>query len=96
MARESVLKRVEEFARGRMDCGEFGEHLLRRLCRVDLLRDAGKLSLVFMQIVEGDLEQPVERNIDHFIVVKFLAEGVCAERKSPLERGRRSDFIHAP
>ncbi len=38
----------------------------------DFLRDAFELGLVFMQIGVANLEQPVERSVDHLVVEQFL------------------------
>ena len=32
-----------------------------------------------MEVVEGDLEEAVERDVDHLVVAKFFGEGVGAE-----------------
>ena len=55
----------------------------RTSCRgfggVDFFGDAGELGLIFVEVVEGDLEEAVERDVDHLVVAEFFAEGVGAE-----------------
>ena len=46
---------------------------------VDLFRDAGELGLIFVEVVEGDLEEAVERSVDHLVVAEFFCEGGGAE-----------------
>ena len=41
---------------------------LRCLGGIDLFGDAGELGLIFVEVVEADLEEVVERDVDHLVV----------------------------
>ena len=55
------------------------QHLLRRLRRIDQCRHPLQLRLVLVQVVVADLQQALERDVDHFVVVQFLAIQIRAE-----------------
>lgn len=59
--------------------GEIGEHLLRRLVRFEFLGDLGELRLIRAQVGHVDLDELVERNVDHLVVLQLLRVGVGAE-----------------
>ena len=41
--------------------------------------DAGELGLIFVEVVEGDPKEAIERNVDHLVVAEFFCEGLGAE-----------------
>ena len=79
MRLEKVAGRSEELVGCGVDGGEFGEDLVGGLGGIELVGDAFELGLVFVEVGVGDLEQMVERDVDHLVVEELFAEGVGAE-----------------
>ncbi len=71
---ELAVEGVEKLVGRGVDGGEFGEDFLRGFGGVDVLGDAGELGLVLVQVGVGDLEQAVERDVDHFVVEKLFGK----------------------
>ena len=59
----------------------FVQDLLRSLGRVDFSGGLFESLLVPAQVGHADLEQLVQRQVDHFFVQKFLAKAVGAQAK---------------
>ena len=76
---ECPMKRIQQIARRGMDHRQLGKNLLRRLGGINQLRHAGKLRLVPVQIVEGNRQQTVQRNVDHLVVGQLLLECLGAQ-----------------
>ena len=51
-----------------------------------------ELRLVLAQVGPADLQQLVERRVDHLVVCELLRKVSAPMRKSPLDRGSRSVF----
>ena len=92
---EGVAKALEKLAGSRMLGGKLRQHLARLLAGIDELGNPVELRLILMEVREGDLEQPGQRCISHFVIPQLPGERVGARmRKSPCERGRRSLLSH--
>src|SRR5690349_17959004 len=88
-ATQSVAKCIEQLVGSRMIFVRLTQDLRGTPVRVDLLRDFTKAFLVLTQIRETDLEQPVEREIDHFVVKQLLPVVLCADAKVALRNGQQ-------
>ncbi len=76
---EAVVEGLQQLVGRRMHRCKLRELLLRRLGGIDLFGDAGELGLVLVEIIKTDLQQMVERDIDHFAIGEVLRVGVGTE-----------------
>ena len=90
---EAVMKCLQQFVRRRMHRRQLGQLLLRRLGRIDLLRHPRKLRLVLVQVVIANLQQAIQRNIDHLVIRKRLRERVRAIAEVAI-RARQQVCLH--
>ncbi len=82
---------VEQLTGRGMILAQFFEHGARIFVGLEFGGDLLEVLLVLAQIGPADLEQLVERQIDHLVVLRASSRKVSAPmRKSPLERGSRS------
>ncbi len=77
-ATQRVTEGLQELVRCRMVFLQLFQDLLRGLVRVDLGCGVLEGLLVEPQVGHADLQQPVERNVNGFVIQKFLAEVVRA------------------
>ncbi len=67
-----IAERVEQLVRGGMILFQLGQNLLRRFVRIDLRGRGFEALLIRVQIVVADLQQAVERNVDHLFIRQLL------------------------
>ena len=56
---------------------------------LEFFGDLGELLLILVQVGKADLEQLVERDVDHLVVLKFLREGVGADAEVAVGAGKQ-------
>ena len=78
-AGERSPERIQQVGRRRVAGGDLREHLLRCLVRLQLVGYAREFALVAVQVGHTDLEQPVQRYVDHFLGCELCHERLCAE-----------------
>ena len=72
-AAESIAEALQQSIGLGMVLLQHAQHLLGRLVGIDLRGDALQLSLVLVQVVVANLQQTVERDLDHVVVEQLLA-----------------------
>ena len=100
-----LMKAISEVNVSRNDCRSWSgagwsvnnssRDLARRLGGIDLFRHFDERALIRMQIVVADLQKPVEGDVDHLVIGKFLAEVFCADAVIAMRFGEKISFQKA-
>jgi hypothetical protein len=82
---------AQQLVRRRVILFEILENLLRRSIRIDFRGDLAESLLIGAKIVVSDFEQPVERDVDHFLERELLR--VILRAQAEVAMGAREQVI---